>query len=85
MEKIEKPISKEQRDQILNQLYLTPNQIYLLINGISYLKAVEIAKNMCKKMEEKKMYDPSKPENWDGKTRRRYLVNTELFRKEMKI
>lgn len=80
-----KPITLEQRQQILNKLYLKPSDIYLLIDDIGIQTATKIAKNMCKKMEEKKLYDPSKPDNWDGTTTRHYLVNTELFRKEMKI
>jgi len=84
-EKLERPITLEQREQILNKLYLKPIDIYLLIDGIGIQKASQIAKDMCKRMEEKKLYDPSKPTDWDGKSRRSYLVNTELFRKEMKI
>lgn len=83
--KMEKPISLENREIILNKLYLSPNDIWLLIDGIGKNKALEIAKEMCQKMEEKKLYDPSKPTDYDGTTKRRYLVNTELFKKEMKI
>lgn len=84
-EKMTRPISLEQREQILNKLYLNTTDIWLLIDGIGQAKANEIAKQMCKKMKEKKMFDPSEPENWDGKKQRHYLVNTEFFRKEMKI
>lgn len=84
-EKMTKPITLEQRNQILNKLYLTSHDIYLLIDGIGQVHACEISKKMCKKMKEKNLFDPSEPDDWDGKSRRNYLVNTELFRKEMKI
>lgn len=84
-EKMTKPITLEQRNQILNKLYLTSSDIYLLIDGIGHNRAYEIAKTMCKRMKDKNLFDPSEPEDWDGKSRRNYLVNTEMFRKEMKI
>lgn len=80
-----KPITLEQRKQILNKLYLSSTDIWLLIDGIGINQASRIAKRLCSKMKEKNMYDPSEPENWDGKSQRRYLVNTEFLRKEMKI
>lgn len=84
-EKLTRPLTLEQRNEILNKLYLSSHDIYLLIDGIGYNRAIEIAKMMCKKMKEKNLFDPSEPDNWNKKNKRHYLVNTEMFRKEMKI
>ncbi len=72
------------REEIFNQLYLTPRDIKE-ITGVGIGKATNIAKTMCKKMKEKKIFDPSEPMNWDEESKRQYLVNTDFFRKEMRL
>lgn len=64
------------KDEILEQLYITANDLQILIPKITYNRALNYIKDFRKKMEEKGLFVP------EGKTK---VALTKLVRKELGI
>ena len=80
--KKEKPIlTDKERKKTLSQTYLTPNDVYLLIENIGEQEARNLCEELQNVMEERNLYIPYKVKNEseDQKKKRKRLVRTNVF------